>query len=174
MTPEKNKKESEKVAEEKGENNPNKKEDPSEDIEQLEQELKKVDQEVFEGVPDEKKREILTASLSIIRERYFSGPIPPPDLMAQYNNVIDDGAERIMVMAEDTNAVFVEEKRSEISDKTRGQYMGFIIVFLVLALTGFLAYLGEGILSGIFGVGGLSALAYIFVVARWSEEGKHK
>lgn len=160
----------EKEASERGENNSDRDQNSSEDIDQLEQELKELDQEVFEGVSEEKKREILTASLSIMRERYFSGPIPPPDLMGHYDKVIDNGAERIMKMAEETNSVFIEEKKSEIKDKTRGQYMGFIIVFLVLALTAYMAYLGENILSGIFGLGGLSSLVYIFVVARWSEK----
>ena len=31
---------------------------------------------------------------------YFSGPIPPPNLLARYNEVVPNGAERIMAMAE--------------------------------------------------------------------------
>ena len=30
----------------------------------------------------------------------FSGPLPPPSMLAEYNNVVQNGAERIMVMAE--------------------------------------------------------------------------
>jgi uncharacterized membrane protein len=30
----------------------------------------------------------------------FSGPLPPPNLLAQYNEVLPDGANRIVTMAE--------------------------------------------------------------------------
>lgn len=30
----------------------------------------------------------------------FSGPLPPPAMLAQYNDVVPNGAERIMAMAE--------------------------------------------------------------------------
>ena len=30
----------------------------------------------------------------------WQGPIPPPALIQQYNQVVDNGAERIMLMAE--------------------------------------------------------------------------
>lgn len=35
-----------------------------------------------------------------IQAEFFSGPIPPPSLLARYNEVVPDGAERILAMAE--------------------------------------------------------------------------
>ena len=34
----------------------------------------------------------------------FSGPIPPPDLLEKYNNIIPNGADRILAMAEQQQA----------------------------------------------------------------------
>jgi uncharacterized membrane protein len=34
----------------------------------------------------------------------FSGPIPPPDLLERYNQIIPEGADRILKMAEKQSA----------------------------------------------------------------------
>jgi uncharacterized membrane protein len=35
-----------------------------------------------------------------LQAEFFSGPVPPPSLLAKYNEAIPDGAERILAMAE--------------------------------------------------------------------------
>jgi uncharacterized membrane protein len=35
-----------------------------------------------------------------VQTEFFSGPIPPPSLLARYNDVVPNGAERILAMAE--------------------------------------------------------------------------
>lgn len=50
----------------------------------------------------------------------FSGPIPPPEMLAQYNAVLPNGADRIVKMAEDQSA---HRRRVE----SRGQIFGFAL-----------------------------------------------
>ena len=40
----------------------------------------------------------------IVIAQQFSGPIPPPDALAQYNNIVPGAAERILKMAENQAA----------------------------------------------------------------------
>jgi hypothetical protein len=52
-----------------------------------------------------------TAKLIRTQAALFSGPIPPPDLLDRYNQMIPDGANRILKMAENqsTHRQFIEK-----------------------------------------------------------------
>ncbi len=67
----------------------------------------------------------------------FSGPLPPPNLLSQYNLVVPNGAERIMAMAEKQ-----QEHRQGIEhcvvhgnkfDQRLGLVLGFIVMMTVAA-----------------------------------------
>ena len=85
--------------------------------------------------------------MHIIQRRTHQGPLPTPDDLAQYNQIIPNGAERIMAMAEkeqnhrismnnkehELNTVIVQETSKH---KKIGQAcaMATVIVFSLLAL----------------------------------------
>lgn len=61
--------------------------------------LSAVNDKRFKGrpsIPDSNPQ----TSVVQIQASAFSGPLPPPELLAKYNDVIPNGAERIMAMAE--------------------------------------------------------------------------
>ena len=100
----------------------------------------------------------------------FSGPLPPPELLAKYNEVIPNGAERIMQMAEkqqghrhDLETTVVN---GNVKSESRGQWMGLTISVVVLCLGGYLAYIGREIAGSIFVGVDLSALAGVFVYGK--------
>lgn len=73
-----------------------------ENINPIEEENNELPQEVQEilndpEIPDDKKEKIISV-LTI--KKSFSGPLPSPEILQQYNNVIEDGAERVVKMAE--------------------------------------------------------------------------
>ena len=76
----------------------------------------------------------------MIQVASFSGPIPPPALLEKYNEVIPNGAERIMAMAERQSAhrELLEARvvNGNVSNQTRGSYFAFAIV-LVAIVAGF-------------------------------------
>lgn len=86
----------------------------------------------------------------------FSGPLPPPDLLAGYNAALPDGAARIVRLAEEQAA---HRRRLE----ARGQVLLFS--FAVLALVGGVVLIALGksaeglipLISAIAGLGGLFA-----------------
>ena len=88
-----------------------------------------------EIIPESVKRKEVLA----VFQRFHSGLLPPPDTLAQYNELIPHGAERIMKMAEKQS-----EHRISIEDTViisrefqskRGQVFAFIIAF-VFAIVG--------------------------------------
>lgn len=110
---------------------------------------------------------------AVIRNEYFSGPLPPPKVLADYNEIVDGAAERILVMAEkeqlhrhemDSTALL-----GEINNDKRGQQFGlgiavfFGIIALILGLT------GQQWLGGIIATVDLVALVMVFVLGRGNE-----
>jgi uncharacterized membrane protein len=70
------------------------------------------------------------------RGQRFSGPLPHPDLIAQYNDVIPNGADRIVSMAERQaeHRQFLE-KTTVLSDRNRA-YLGMILGFCIVLFFG--------------------------------------
>jgi len=91
----------------------------------------------------------------------FSGPIPPPNLLAQYNEIIPNGAERILAMAERQSA-HRERMESRVingntSSQTRGSYFAFILVLVSVICGSYLIHEGKsaaGLTSIIAAIGG--------------------
>ncbi|MFZ1750353.1 MAG: DUF2335 domain-containing protein [Saprospiraceae bacterium] len=107
-----------------------------------------------------------------IRES-FSGPIPPPQLLAEYNNVIENGAERIMKMAENqsNHRISLEDHaiKEELRQSRYGQYFGFALGVLGMIIAAWLSYTGHDTVAGIFGTTTVIGLVTVFVIGRKSE-----
>ena len=110
-------------------------------------------QEVIDKSPESTTKEIS----AIIAENHssFSGPLPPPDMFRQYDQVLPGSADRILSLAENEQSIRKQESiRILKNDATR--IWGSILVSLALILAGVAcAYLGEPILGGVFGLSGI-------------------
>jgi len=107
---------------------------------------------------------------SILHSRTFSGPLPPPDILDHYNQVVDEGANRIVEMAEKEQAhrhnLETTSVEGNIKSEKRGQNYALLICTLVI-LGGFiLTWRGHEISGSIYAVGGLASLAYVFIRGR--------
>jgi len=98
---------------------------------------------------------------------YFSGPLPPPQLLAKYNEVIPNGAERIMAMAEKQSAhrENLESRvvNGNVANQTRGSYFAFIIALVTILCGFFLIYKGKsgvGLAAIVTSVAGLVSVFF--------------
>jgi uncharacterized membrane protein len=109
------------------------------------------------------------AALSVTRQS-FSGPIPPPQILAQYDQIVPGAAERILKMAEtqEVHRHGIEKKviDSGISNSQRGMIFGFLIGMtaivsgaVVAGMNGVAAVAGGAVIS----TGGLVSLVGVFV-----------
>ena len=75
----------------------------------------------------------VTRSVSVA----WTSPIPPPSELANYNNVIPNGAERIIALVENEQAHRIAYEKSGLSatinESKRGQYLGAIISVAAVA-----------------------------------------
>lgn len=104
----------------------------------------------------------------------FSGPLPHPDMLAQYNNILPNAAERIMIMAENQANHRISEEQavtdmqrsivaSQIKYSGRGQFFAFVLAILFLLFSVFLIYTGSPISGTILGTTDLAALVGLFI-----------
>ena len=108
---------------------------------------------------------------------HFQGPLPPPTLLSEYDNIIPGGAERILAMAEsevgrrherekDTLNAVVEDSRAQRIETRIGQILGFLTAMALLVFSGLVICMvptATGVIMGsALGGGTLVALVYAF------------
>jgi len=105
-----------------------------------------------------------------IHEQSFSGPLPPPSVYGQYEQILEGAADRILILAE-KNAEHRKEMNSKIvnADIKRsliGQILGFILSIFFIGAAIYCAYLNQPFPASVLGVGGFSSIISIFVLGR--------
>lgn len=98
------------------------------------------------------------------------GPLPPPEILKGYNQVVENGAERIVARAEKQSEHRMQLEnhaiKEELKQSGRGQIFGFILGVLGLLLATLLAILGHELIAGIFGTTTIVGLVTVFVVGK--------
>ncbi|HTW62872.1 MAG TPA: DUF2335 domain-containing protein [Terracidiphilus sp.] len=82
-----------------------------------------------------------------VQTEFFSGPVPPPSLLARYNEVVPDGAERILAMAERQSKhreiLEAQVVAANIDSQRWGSRYAFVLALLAIAGGIFLIYSGR-------------------------------
>ncbi len=120
------------------------------------------------NLPNFKDKELSkNKAVGIRLEQSFSGPIPPPDILMRYNDIVPGAAERIIKMAEEQSVHRKElEKKvidSDISRSRWGQILGFFIAIVGLMVSGWISTYGNAVAGGFIGVGTLASLVGVFM-----------
>lgn len=135
------------------------------DIKIIEQELLEIAPELFQ---DDSKKEKVLALVS--RTMIHSGPIPHPETLQQYNDIIPEGAERIMRMAENQQAHRIEMEKTVIRRQSfqslLGQIFGFLIGILGISWGGYLALHGREWTGVTIAGGTVISLVSVFVIGK--------
>ncbi|HEY4526937.1 MAG TPA: DUF2335 domain-containing protein [Candidatus Paceibacterota bacterium] len=97
----------------------------------------------------------------------YSGPLPHPETLRMFDQVVPGAAERIIKMAEDQSNHRKElEKKvieSDIARSRLGQILGFAIAIVGLVVSAIVSIYGNAIAGGIIGVGTLASLVGVFM-----------
>lgn len=106
---------------------------------------------------------------------YFSGPIPPPSILARYNEVVHDGAERILAMAErqSKHRELLESQvvTGNLESQRRGSLYAFVLALVTILGGIFLIYRGMNT-SGLATV--ISALVGLVSIFFYSQRMQNK
>lgn len=117
-----------------------------------------------------------TSRMSLQRAE-FKGPLPPPQILQQYNDIVPGAAERILSMAEDmashqrdiqSRAIDIDSMivGSDNRARTSGQWMAFGIVILSFSLTALGAWMEKPEIQDFFSktsLGGIILIVLAFL-----------
>lgn len=108
------------------------------------------------------KQQVIGQVMALVREDY-SGPIPHPRHLAQYEEACPGAAERILAMAErslDAQITIAKtEVESEASDRRTGMILGFSALALLIGGAVVCAVAGQiAVASAFIGVGALGTV----------------
>ncbi len=111
-----------------------------------------------------------------ITAQQFSGPIPPPELLRKYEELIPGAADRIMSMAErqGSHRQTLESQviNSNIANERLGKILGFIICVLAISGGIYAVVLGKSAMGIAAIVAPLGALVAVFIYGK-SEQKKN-
>ncbi|MGH9422273.1 MAG: DUF2335 domain-containing protein [Thermoanaerobaculia bacterium] len=103
----------------------------------------------------------------------FSGPLPPPQTLAQYNQAFPGAAERIVRMAESQSAHrrSLESARvhADIDNEKRGQVLAFIIALVVFLGSLAIVWQGKSVAGITVMLAELATLAGLFIYGKESK-----
>lgn len=107
----------------------------------------------------------------------FTGPLPPPSILKQYNDALTNGADELLSMAkrEQEHRHRIQEKlvdaqildqQQEREERKRGQYFGLYIGLFVITAGSVTAILGQPWAGGGIGSAGVLGLVSAFLSGR--------
>lgn len=109
-----------------------------------------------------------------MRAEAFAGPLPPPAMLADYNNLVPRGAERIMAMAEkqQDHRHNLEKQVIEgnLAAQKRGQVCAFILALIVILGGIYLIATGLAVLGFVALVTAVGGLAATFIIGKKRQE----
>lgn len=124
--------------------------------------------------PEDRAKAIQSISVSSFHS--YSGPLPSPASLDQYNRIIPDGADRIMKMAENQSShrIKIEELviRGQVRESGRGQIFGLILSLLALGSAVVLAFYNHEVVASIIGGTTIVSLASVFVLGKREQKNK--
>ena len=105
----------------------------------------------------------------IVIAQQFSGPIPPPDALAQYNSIVPGSAERILKMAENQAASRQRNDDKLVDNIVRTSYLGIFFAFASIIILAALAYFAlindyPAVATGV--VVAMASVAGVFILFR--------
>lgn len=96
----------------------------------------------------------------------MSGPLPPPWILEEYDRTISDGANRIMAMAERSQAATIADQEAQRRTERLSQFFAFICVLAILGTGITLMVVGQVLAGLLLSSPGLAAVVYAFVRSR--------
>ncbi|HEJ7902499.1 TPA: DUF2335 domain-containing protein [Serratia marcescens] len=111
--------------------------------------------------------------MAMVSRSAFRGPLPPPAMLREYNDIVPGAAERILERSEKEQAhrhrVTEKSVDGAIGKDKRGQWMAYSITLIILAIATLFALKGQTVFAGTLITVDLIGLASVFAIGRISK-----
>lgn len=140
-------------------------------LKQFERTLEATAPGILKNIPQEKRKALFLTSVQVTETMVVRrGPLPDPEDLARYGQIIPDGADRIMRMAEDQSkhriAIEATVINSQQTQSQRGQTYGLIIGIFGITVGATVALLGHDAVGAVIGGTTVVSLAVAFITGR--------
>lgn len=144
-------------------------------------------QKLIKSLPKDTPKDVREAISVIMSQYQFTGPLPPPKILAGYADINQTFPERIMKMAEKEQKHRQRQQKKHLAEElkivkygaeteridiTRGQIFGFFIGITAIVAGTITALLGQPIVGGLIGFGGVAGLVSVFIIGRSGKNSK--
>jgi uncharacterized membrane protein len=147
--------------------------DANKSVARIEKKLIETNPHLFDGIPKDKRQQIIRSLVFTIHKTHI-GPLPDIETLAGYSNLIPNGAERVMRMAEkqSEHRMKMEEKviTGQLSQSNTGQILAFLIGLAALGASAYCIVSGYEWAGAAVGVGGITGLVTAFIKGRSAQE----
>lgn len=130
-----------------------------------------------DDVQEEVAQELLTGGCGY-RSMEYSGPIPHPQLLREFNDVIPDGANRIMIMAEKQSEHRRNLEEKIVNANNRDSLLGIIfalVIALVIVGSGTFLLFNDKEVSGMgLLLSGIGTFITVFIVGKRNDDKQHQ
>lgn len=115
---------------------------------------KEIDQELSQLEPQLEPQARVDVRQSMVRIAHeiaeFSGPLPPPSYLREYDTIVSGAADRIISMAEAEQKHRHRWERSALNNTTIGLWFGFLIALGLVGGGVYSVYIGQPYVAGGF------------------------
>jgi len=109
--------------------------------------------------------------------KQYQGPIPPPELLADYSNAIENGAERVFALIESEASHIQSQEKTALAGQLtilkRGQIFAFVVTLISLISAAFTVHISVGLAIAMV-TAGIGTLAVAFLGMLASPSGDEK
>jgi uncharacterized membrane protein len=138
------------------------------DLSKVEQELIRTNPQIFQGVPKDKRQEIVRAFVSVTK--IHSGPLPPSEMLQGYEAIHPGSAKIIFDIFANQSAHRIKMEDTVVTSQqiqsARGQTYAFIIAILFLAVSALCILKGHDVAGGVLGTIDVLGLVTIFITGK--------
>jgi len=137
--------------------------------ETLEKSVEREFDPVLSNLPRGQRDQIIARAIEIIKTEAFTGPLPHPRHLSDYDRILPGGADRILQMAEQTIrhnlAVSAKAQRDDQLYRLLGMLLGFSALILLVVAAVYAGLNGNNILAGLLLGTGVFSCVGVFVSA---------
>jgi uncharacterized membrane protein len=117
--------------------------------------------------PTSRTAEAESRDVVVTEQQAWSGPLPPPERLQQFDAIVENGAERIFQQwereADHRRAYESKALRAHVRLDAMGRIMAFAFAMSTLGLAAWFATIGQSWLSALFGGGTIAAVTTALV-----------
>jgi uncharacterized membrane protein len=135
--------------------------------------LEEADQKIFQSIaPNERPK--VARLVRVVSQRYFSGPLPPPEILAQYDDIVPGSAKLIFAMVEKQSAhrILLEDRtnKAQTEQSGRGQWMAFVVAMAFLGGSLWISHDGYPAVGAVLGGATVVSLATAFILGKRGQQ----